>query len=50
MAHLFFQLMVSGNLLKKYFPRGLGSLKNFAEDLCEAWRNSLIHAPPAHPA
>lgn len=44
MAHLFFQLMIAGSLLKKYFPRGFGSLKNFAERLREAWRNSLIHA------
>src|SRR5574341_198019 len=43
MAHLFFQLMVAGHLLKKYFPRGFGSLKNFAERLREAWRNSLLH-------
>jgi len=43
MAHLFFQLMVRSNLFKKYFPRGFGSLKNFAERLCEAWRNSLLH-------
>ena len=44
MAHLFFQLMVAGSLLRKYFPRGFGSLKNFAERLREAWRNSLIDA------
>ncbi len=44
MAHLFFQLMVAGNLLKKYFPRGFGSLKNTALRLREAWRNSLLHA------
>jgi hypothetical protein len=43
MAHLFFQLMVRSNLFKKYFPRGFGSLKNFAERLREAWRNSLLH-------
>lgn len=43
MAHLFFQLMVAGSLFKKYFPRGFGSLKNFAERLREAWRNSLLH-------
>lgn len=42
MAHLFFQLMVAGNLFKKYFPLGFGSLKNFAERLREAWRNSLL--------
>ena len=43
MAHLFFQLMVAGHLFQKYFPRGFGSLKNFAERLREAWRNSLLH-------
>ncbi|MGH9854410.1 MAG: hypothetical protein ACREBD_31585, partial [Blastocatellia bacterium] len=43
MAHLFFQLMVAGHLFRKYFPRGFGSLKNFAERLREAWRNSLLH-------
>lgn len=42
MAHLFFQLMTSGSLFKKYFPRGFGSLKNFAGRLAEAWRNSLL--------
>jgi hypothetical protein len=42
MAHLFFQLMIRGDLLKKYFPRGFGSLKNFARRLEEAWRNSLM--------
>lgn len=26
-----------------HFPRGFGSLKNFAERLREAWRNSLLH-------
>lgn len=35
--------MIAGNLFKKYFPRGFGSLKNFAERLREAWRNSLFH-------
>jgi hypothetical protein len=43
MAHLLFQLMVASNLFKKYFPRGFGSLKNFAERLREAWRNSLLN-------
>lgn len=42
MAHTFFQLMVAGNLFRKHFPRGFGSLKNFAERLREAWRNSLL--------
>jgi len=44
MAHLFFQLMMASNLFKQYFPRGFGALKNFAERLREAWRNSLLHA------
>ncbi len=48
MAHLFFQLMVAGNLFKRYFPRGFGSLKNFAERLQEAWRNSLLHEHILH--
>jgi hypothetical protein len=42
-AHLLFQLTVAGSLLKKYFPRSFGSLKNFAERLREAWRNCLLH-------
>ncbi len=42
MAHLFFQLMIACNLFKRYFPRGFGSLKNFAERLREAWRNGLL--------
>lgn len=44
-AHLFYQLIVAGSLLKKYFPRGFGSLKNFAFRLLEAWRNSLLSTP-----
>jgi hypothetical protein len=44
-AHLFYQLIVAGSLLKKYFPQGFGSLKNFAFRLLEAWRNSLLSAP-----
>lgn len=43
MAHLFFQLMTRSHLFKQYFPRGFGSLKNFAARLREAWRNSLLH-------
>ncbi len=42
MAHLFFQLMVAGSLLKKYFPLGFGSLKDFAKRLLEAWPSSLM--------
>ena len=43
-AHLLFQLIVAGSLLRKLFPRGFGSLKNFAFRLLEAWRNCLLHA------
>jgi len=42
-AHLLFQLIVAGSLLRKYFPQGFGSLKNFAFRLLEAWRNCLLH-------
>jgi hypothetical protein len=42
-AHLLFQLIVAGSLLKHYFPQGFGSLKNFAWRLLEAWRNCLLH-------
>ncbi len=42
-AHLLFQLIVAGSLLKHYFPEGFGSLKNFAWCLLEAWRNCLLH-------
>jgi DDE_Tnp_1-associated len=45
-AHLLFQLVVAGSLLKQFFPRGFGSLKNFAFRLLEAWRNCLL-APQA---
>lgn len=38
-AHLFFQLMEKGSLFRKSFPDGVGSLKNIADCLLEAWRN-----------
>ena len=38
-AHLFFQLMEKGSLFRKAFPDGVGSLKNIADRLLEAWRN-----------
>jgi hypothetical protein len=46
-AHLLFQLVLAGSLLQQSFPRGFGSLKNFAFRLLEAWRNCLLppHAP-----
>jgi hypothetical protein len=43
-AHLLFQLVLAGSLLQQFFPRGFGSLKNFAFRLLEAWRNCLL--PP----
>jgi hypothetical protein len=38
-AHLIFQLIEKGSLFRKAFPNGLGSLKNIAFRLLEAWRN-----------
>jgi hypothetical protein len=34
-----FQLIAKGSLFKKAFPEGVGSLKNIAKRLLEAWRN-----------
>jgi hypothetical protein len=38
-AHLLFQLLEKGSLFRQAFPQGLGSLKNIAFHLLEAWRN-----------
>jgi hypothetical protein len=38
-AYLIFQLMEKGSLFHDAFPKGLGSLKNIAFHLLEAWRN-----------
>ena len=38
-AYLFFQLMEKGSLFRNAFPNGVGSLKNIADRLLEAWRN-----------
>jgi len=38
-AHLIFQLTEKGSLFRKAFPKGVGSLKNIAFRLLEAWRN-----------
>ena len=38
-AHLIFQLIEKGSLFRKAFPNGVGSLKNIAFRLLEAWRN-----------
>jgi hypothetical protein len=39
MAHLIFQLAEKGSLFRQAFPNGVGSLKNIAFRLLEAWRN-----------
>ena len=41
-AFTIFQLMANGSLLHTAFPKGLGSLKNIAFRLLEAWRNSPL--------
>ncbi len=38
-AHLLFQLIEKGSLFRKAFPAGVGSSKNLAWRLLEAWRN-----------
>ena len=41
-THLIFQLLEKGSLFHKAFPKGVGSLKNIAIRLLEAWRNLRI--------
>jgi hypothetical protein len=41
-AHMLAQLLYKGDLLKKAFPAGFGSEKNFAFHLLEAWRNARL--------
>jgi len=43
-AYLIFQLMEKGSLFRNAFPKGVGSLKNIADRLLEAWRNLPIRA------
>ena len=38
-AHFLFQLVEKGSLFRRAFPKGVGSLKNIASRLLEAWRN-----------
>jgi hypothetical protein len=38
-AHLLAQLMEKGSLFRQAFPAGVGSAKNIAFRLLEAWRN-----------
>lgn len=44
-AHLIFQLIEKGSLFRKSFPQGVGSLRNIASRLLEAWRN--LRLPPS---
>lgn len=41
-AHLLMQLLTRGSLLKRWFPRGMGSAKNVGFRLLEAWRNAHL--------
>jgi hypothetical protein len=41
-AHLLFQLVQHGSLFRKAFPAGVGSAKNLAFRLLEAWRNLCL--------
>lgn len=41
-AHIIFQLVDKGSLLRRLFPSGFGSAKNLAFRLLEAWRNSIV--------
>jgi hypothetical protein len=42
-AHLWMQLLTRGSLMKRWFPGGMGSVKNVSFRLLEAWRNA--HMP-----
>lgn len=44
-ALLFFQLMTKSPAFSRTFPKGLGSLKNVAYRLLEAWRNLRMEDP-----
>ncbi len=41
-AHLLKQLLTRGSLMKKWFPGGMGSVKNVGFRLLEAWRNAHL--------
>jgi hypothetical protein len=43
-AHLLSQLIAHGSLFRKAFPKGVGSAKNIAFRLLEAWRNLRLNA------
>lgn len=41
-AHLLMQLLTRGSLMRRWFPGGMGSLKNVSFRLLEAWRNAHL--------
>jgi len=41
-AHLLMQLFTRGSLIRQWFPKGMGSVKNVGFRLLEAWRNAHI--------
>jgi len=43
-AHLLMQLLTRGSLMKRWFPGGMGSVKNVGFRLLEAWRNAYMPA------
>ena len=43
-AHVLYQLVEQGSLFRKAFPTGVGSSKNIAFRLLEAWRNLRLGA------
>jgi len=43
-AHLLAQLIEKGSLFRQAFPAGVGSAKNIAFRLLEAWRNLRLSA------
>lgn len=43
LAHLLAQLMARGSLFRQAFPHGVGSEKNLAWRLLEAWRNARLN-------
>ncbi len=47
-AHLIAQLIEKGSLFRKAFPAGVGSAKNIAFRLLEAWRNLRVSAKQIH--
>jgi hypothetical protein len=44
MGHLIAQLVEKGSLFRTAFPDGVGSAKNIAFRLLEAWRNLRVSA------